>query len=57
MRVPEVLRLVGNPHPNSLRNWERTAGFPKRFKVGPHFVAFDSHAVARWILARMKAAA
>ena len=47
LRLPEVLALVGVSWRTLLR-WERSGNFPKRYKLGPHIVAWKESEVLQW---------
>lgn len=51
LREPEVLKLVGVSKV-TLRRWEEAGLFPKRYKLGPHSVAWKESEVLAWIANR-----
>ena len=55
LRLPEVLALVGVSWRTLLR-WERGGNFPKRYKIGPHIVAWKETEIKQWFADRKTAA-
>ena len=54
LRFPQLKKIFfgGSIGRSTIDRWEREKGFPKRIKIGPNSVVWDSRSVAKWISER-----